>query len=906
MDKEKTMDKEKILERLKSLFKEEQWGRIDPKDIGISKFKILDDIFNNLVSAGLLKDASVECKTYLTEHPDSIIASYLVGCMGHHLGQIEDTIQLRLLIDLFTKNHKWAIVELLSEKVLEYGENRIALKALATSLERLGRNREATPVWENLLKLDRFDTEVAKKLAFAIIDEDPEKSAQYMKLSIEGFIKNGEFNEILALWNKLISISYEDTQFFDRIERMLVESKHLELTATLLKSLFQKHKDDENPNQSIEILKKILDYSPEDINSRKELIKFYLKKYGNHSQYEQFLKLSKLNNFKYPVKHAIQDFEKNIVFDKGNYVYHRSWGVGKISDIENEFIVVDFKEKTGHKMSIQMALQSLMPIGKNHIYAMEHEDPQTLHALFKDQFIDFFEILINSFEGNIFLNDIKKELIPKYVSLKEWSKWWARARTEIKKNPHYGVSLKKKDLISLRDKPLTFADELLDNFIKSGSFSEKLDIAIEFVNNIESEEGKPVAQYFLDYFSSQTKEGSPTKEILSYFILNGFSKFIDSQKLKLDAILAKITQFIKSSNDLPLISRKITSYDYKKDFINLIENTREDWPSVVSGILFETPVRIHKYIVNNLIRANSFNIINLFIDRIITGAKQNSEVFIWLAKNILSGAWDYYWLDYSRERLILTYFRVLNELKKIEIKGNRLKNMAMELLFDNDCEVFRNIINQSSSTFLNKIYDLFKNISYIEDSHKEKIFSIIKIKYPDFNVADKKMSDEEWEVELEKLIVSREGYNRMQNELNRMVNIEMVNLSKDLAKASDVSGDVRENVEYNALIEKQTTLKMAINRLDNEIKKAEILNPEIVSTDKVNIGTKINYSDADTNENNNYIILGPWDADYGRRILSYRSPIAKAFLGKIVGDKVTLKIGEMTKNLTINSIEKFI
>ena len=178
----------------------------------------------------------------------------------------------------------------------------------------------------------------------------------------------------------------------------------------------------------------------------------------------------------------------------------------------------------------------------------------------------------------------------------------------------------------------------------------------------------------------------------------------------------------------------------------------------------------------------------------------------------------------------------------------------------------KNIVNQSSSSLLNKIYDLFKNISFIEESHAEKLLSLIKAKYPDFNATDKKISDEEWEVEPEKLIVSREGYNRMQSELNRMVNVEMVTLSKELAKSSDISGDVRENVEFNALMEKQTILKIAINRLDNEIKKAEIINPDNISTEKVNIGTKVHYREADPDTQNEYVILGPWDADYGKRV----------------------------------------
>ncbi|MBN2038424.1 MAG: transcription elongation factor GreA [Spirochaetes bacterium] len=901
-----TMEKEKILERLTSLFKEEQWGRIDPKDIGISKFRILDDLFNNLVRADLLGEASNQCKAHLDEHPDSIIASYLVGVTGHHLSRIEDTRQLRILIDLFTRHHKWAIVEILADKVLEYGENRVALKALAISLERLGRNREATAAWESLLKIDRFDTDVAKKLAFAIIDEDPEKSVQYMKLSIEGFIKKGEYNEIPALWNKLISVSIdeEDSLFFDRIERMLIEAKQNELAANLLKSLLNKHRDKENPEQSIEILKKILNYTPDETNARRDLIKFYQLKYGEHSQYEQFLKLSKITNYKYPIKHAIQDFEKNIVFDKGNYVYHRSWGVGKIAEINSEAIIIDFNEKSGHKMTIQMALQSLMPIQKDHLYALEHEDPESLQKLFKENFLQFFEILIKSYDGSILLADIKKELIPKYVPQKDWSKWWSRARTEIKKNPHFGVSVQKKDLITIRDKPLTFADELLNNFTNSDSFSEKLDIAIEFVNHVDSEDGSAVAPYFVDYFSTQVKESSATKEILSFFILSEFDKYIDTQKLKLYSIRSKIVEFIKSSNELPLISMSISSYDYKKDLINLIEETREDWPQVVSDILFETPVRIHKYIINNLIRSNAFNIINLFIDKTLAGAKQNPEIFLWVAKNILSGTWDYYWLDYSYEGLILTFFRLLNELKKIETKGNRLKNMAIDILLDNEYEVIKDIVEQCSETALHKIYDLFKNISYIEESEIEKLHSFIISKHPDFKSTEVNITDEEWELESEKIIVTKEGYDRMQAELNRMVNNELVNLSKELAKASDISGDLRENVEYNALMERQTILKLTINRLEDEIKKVEIIDPAQVSTEKVNIGTKVNYTDTDTNENNHYIILGPWDADYDKRILSYRSPIAKVFLGKSVEEHITLKLGEGTKNFKIVSVEK--
>jgi len=688
------MSKIKILERLDSLLKEELWGRIEPKDVGISKFKILDDLFNSIVSEEMVDDTLETCRKHLNDHPDSIITSYLIGLLGFHKDNIEDTIQLRKLIETFIDNHKWAVVEILAEKILEYGESSVALRALALSLERLGRSREAIPVFESLLKIDRFDADVAKKLAIAITEDDPEKSIYYMKLSIEGFIKNNKFDEVTPLWNKLVSIYWEDISFYERIERLLVDAREFDLAAALLKVLLNKYKDEENPEQSIELLKKILEYKSDDLNARKDLIRFYKVKYGEHSQFEQFLKLSKLENFKAPVKYAIHDFEKNIVFDKGNYAYHNSWKLGKIDDINSEFLIISFKDRSDHKMSIQMALQSLTPINKEHLYVLQFEDPETVNEMFNEDFLGFFKVLIKSYNGKILVADIKRELIPGYVEEKNWSKWWSKARTMIKKDPLFGVSDKNKNLIFMRDKPVTFADELLDNFTKSDSFSDKLDTAVEFINNIDKEEGFTVVQYLIDYFIEESRGDSATRRVLSYFILNDLAAFSETSKLKLDQIQSKVISFIKESNELPILSMKIGSYDYKKDFVSLIKETRDDWPQVVIEFLFEVPVRIHKFIINNLIRASKYNEINRFIERVIIGSKQYPEIFLWIARNILSRTWDYNWLDFSINSLTITYFRLMNELKKIEMEGNRLKNMILDILFENEQAILKSIVQQ--------------------------------------------------------------------------------------------------------------------------------------------------------------------------------------------------------------------
>ncbi len=897
------MPGEKTMERLNSLFKEEQWGRIEPKDIGISKFKILDDLFNSVVTSGQVDDTLHACKEQLEEHRDSITASYLVGLIGYHEDRIEDSLMLRKLIDIFIENHKWAVVEIISEKILEYGESSIALRALAVSLERMGRSKEAIPVWESLLKIDRFDAEVSKKLSFAIIDEDPEKSVQYMKLSIEGYIKNGQYDEVITLWNKLVTVSWEDMPFFERIERLLIDARQKDLASMLLKTLLGKYKEEENVEESIELLKKILQYKPLDNHARRELIKLYSSKYSDHSQYEQFLKLSKLEDFKFPIKFAIQDFEKNIVFDKGNYVYHNSWKLGKIDEINSESLSISFPEKPDHVMSIKMALQSLVPIAKDHIYVLEYEDPDVVVSMFREDFMQFFMLLIKSYGGEISLNDIKAELIPKYVSSKDWAKWWSKARTKIKKDPIFGVSDKTKNLIFMRDKPLTFADELLDNFTKTESFSEKLDISIEFINNINKDEGGSVVHYLIDYFTGESKGKSSTRQILSYFILKDLAEYTESAKVNLDTIESKVIEFIKTTKELHGFSLKISSYDYKKQFINIIQESREDWAFVVYDILFELPVRIHKYIINTLIRTKNYEIINRFIKEVMSGERHIPEIMVWVGKNILSRTWDYEWLTIDRNSIILSFFRLLNELKKIETDSNRMKNMALDVLFDNEEFVIKDIVNNSDEGFLGKIYNIFDNLQYVEESQKEKLMAIINEKYSNFGMVEVETA-QDIEADGEKFIVSKKSYDRKKEELDRMVNVEMVNLSKELAKVAEVSGDLRENVEYTALLEKQSILKMAISKLDNDMKKVSIINMETVNTESVCTGIDVTLADMISGQKTSYSILGPWDADFEAGILSYRSPIAKSMLGKKIGDEVEFKIDDEKKKYKIVSIEK--
>ena len=106
-------------------------------------------------------------------------------------------------------------------------------------------------------------------------------------------------------------------------------------------------------------------------------------------------------------------------------------------------------------------------------------------------------------------------------------------------------------------------------------------------------------------------------------------------------------------------------------------------------------------------------------------------------------------------------------------------------------------------------------------------------------------------------------------------------------------------------MEKQATLELTISKLDDEMKKAKVLNREEISTDAVGVGTTVILRDAATGDERRYTILGPWDADFEKRILSYRSPIAKALLGAKKGETIHLDIEEGKREYVVGDIRKY-
>jgi transcription elongation factor GreA len=142
---------------------------------------------------------------------------------------------------------------------------------------------------------------------------------------------------------------------------------------------------------------------------------------------------------------------------------------------------------------------------------------------------------------------------------------------------------------------------------------------------------------------------------------------------------------------------------------------------------------------------------------------------------------------------------------------------------------------------------------------------------------------------MDRIPMSREGYEKLKAELARMEGPEMIALAKRIAAARDL-GDLSENAEYHAAREDQGMLNARINDLKFRLAHAFIVDPASVKSDEVAFGALVKVMDIELDEEEIFHLVGPGDEDYDNNKILVSSPIGQALLGKKVGDEVEVQV----------------
>jgi transcription elongation factor GreA len=150
----------------------------------------------------------------------------------------------------------------------------------------------------------------------------------------------------------------------------------------------------------------------------------------------------------------------------------------------------------------------------------------------------------------------------------------------------------------------------------------------------------------------------------------------------------------------------------------------------------------------------------------------------------------------------------------------------------------------------------------------------------------------------EKFPMTLEGLQRLETELKTLKMKERPAVIAAIESAREL-GDLSENAEYHAARDRQSFIEGRILELEDVTSRAQVIDPATIKTDKAVFGKKVKIVDDDTDKAVTYQIVGQYEADIDRGLISIASPLGKSLLGKAAGDTVEIKTPKGTKVYTI-------
>lgn len=891
-----------LIQSVQDMLKEETWTRQTISNYTQNDLKGLAEIVENAKNENCTKQIYEICKEHLVHSKDSIIALYICGILDLQNGSLDNSA-LETLVDIFEKNHKENVVVYLCESILDDdSNNKFALRTLA-NFYLSENNPKVWDLYETLVKVDFSEADKAKLLAEHFeAESDIEKAIDYYKKAILRYINAKNYNQCKEIWSKLVQFIPQEIDFFQLIRRKISKQMGDYKTTILMQELYTWYKDNKKWDIAIEILKQNLEVEPKDNWARKEIVDCYREKYAGHSHLEDYIRSSNLTQNYRNVFEAINYFEKHIAFDKGSFVFHRNWGVGIIRKLENDTLTINFGKVAGiHEMKLAMAVTALKPLAKDHIWVLKatkkHDE---LSKKIKSDKVWALKTIIKSYDNACDFKHIKAELVPAILTPGEWTSWNTAAKKILETDAQFGISPNDINMYTVRDHEITPEEKYSNEFKAQKQFFARIDILMKYFDNDITDKSSEFFAEMYSYFTGYLKNITKVNEqVLASYLVVKYIGSVDKQfAFPTKETFAELYKHIEDPREIYCQLKDTKNTHLRADFIKTIK-LLPDWDEQYIKLF---PTALKEEILKSLIDGGQVEKVQKMVRKCFEQYKDYRDAVLFFFEKCQEKDW-FKNAGVSYEKQLITLINII-ELTFREIKNHvnstenkKINKNATTLLFQ-ESTLYNYMFSKDIET-VNKMYTMVDDIAELDPSYKQTTRNKILEKYPDF----KFRVSEEKIFQPKGMLVTAQKLSEKKAEAER---IEKVEIPKNAAEVADAKakGDLKENQEYKSAREQQHFLNLSLSKLTEELNRAVVFDPTTATTSIVSFGTEVTLTNKNTQEDEVYTILGPWESDPDNNIISYMSPFGNAILDKKVGENVQFTINEHKYNYDIKKIVK--
>jgi transcription elongation factor GreA len=720
-------------------------------------------------------------------------------------------------------------------------------------------------------------------------------SMGYLK-DFQTHIANHDYPSFLKLWEEYCSGDEVEAEELCDILRSVKPSDIAEpfgRHVDRILPLWQKLPED---LLSHEAIKFIFDIQTSNSEHLAELAYSYLeKRYGDQKYFNQKIRLIGLRS-KDKFQGVISNYELLSHMEKGKFVFHTGgWGVGEIVDVSvvREQLSLEFDYVPGKKeLSFATAFKTLIPIPDDHFLALRFGNPDLLEKKAKENSVEIIRMLLRDL-GPKTAAEIKDELCDLVIPVNEWTRWWQTARAKVKKDTMISTPDDIREPFRLLKSEVTHEERLqqvLENKPDANTLIQMVYTFLrDFPETLKNNEFKATLIAKLTEMLS-FKEISTPQELQIHFFLQDLSNAKE---------YLSIGEIIKRFETVEQIINNIEVLSFKKRVLMEARKHRADWKESFLDLLFKVdqgPLR--DYILSELTSAGANTELKQKFHDLYTNPARYPEAFMWYFQKLQTQNKIPFSDKQGKTRFFEGLLILLSNIENDPEQREMVKKIHT-LLSGGRFAIVRQMMQESSAEDVKEFLLLASKCHSLSDHDKKIFHSLAEVAHP--SLAKSRKKSESFVAQEEQVIwTTSEGYQKLQQRIQQIATVETVENAKEIEIARS-HGDLRENAEFKAALEKRDRLQSELKFLSDQLNRARIITKDDISSDEVGIGVIVECADK-KGQRITYTLLGPWDADPEKNILSFQSKLAQSLTGKSVGDKFVVQGDE----LTINSIRSYL
>lgn len=592
-------------------------------------------------------------------------------------------------------------------------------------------------------------------------------------------------------------------------------------------------------------------------------------KYLMFEPLEAFINSSGLLNPKKSLRESWSRLRNLLMYGEGNYILHREFGPGKILRVSRTSFTVDFQRSRNHDMSLDALIETTTAISADSLHAVRWEKPAEFTAMLESGEESFLERAFHDMSSDGTLTEVNlfkllegSEIMPRTMwkalkKIAETSPGFIIMGDSIIPADNSSLVTQVKAVLAMRRTPMSEKTKTITALVKAAPASKTKDLLILFDESASIQDIEKGAVFELAWLCSDKGKSTDFAEKTEHLI--------ETKAVRVERAMGEIH-----------------SGTCRKLYLERFFETAPD-PGEVSILLDRLPRNLREQAADHVARVNP----ELHAEYLLEALNHPEETghFMWALERAANLG------DYMEPDRIVTL-----ALKNLNFARAEMQRRICNLLMDS---LRPQLEHHISILDTRRLETLTGNLEESIGAQETGLVLLARRELSGRRTGGFTNIRKYWEGE--SVYSSRQGITRRHEEIDLLQGERIPSVAKQIAEAAS-HGDLSENAEYTAALEKRDFLLETLNRYRRELKVLMPYPVGQVTSEFICPPSMVILEAMDgESEIRKVMVVGPLDADAEEGFINYQAPLGAALLGLSKGDTVQLP-GEREKNWRVTEI----